>query len=450
MLIPDVNAPGQQLFQDISNGTVVDTRYYTGDGWVVRSFNGAGLATVDSCIRANEAINLGINGGGYAYGAAYGVGSYHPLRAYLEIHYSTTASYCDIVAVEAAFDSFPLVVGDSVVVVGRFTNTGNRTAYTLPLIASCTGTTSDTVIVASLAPDDTVSVRTALPPALAPGIASLVLCSNAQGDWCRHNDTAIRSTHMFPRGTRSAEDFELEHSPSFPPAGWVVSNGGDTNTWHRAGPGDRYAHTGDFYATSYVDDDWLISYGLSPNFTTADTVGAFVLRPNTGCPVQVWALGSQNPNNVLGLLVDTVIQALGWHDLRIGLDQFDGETLYVGFRTSGGWLCLDDVWFTSERVLAVEEPTQGPASGLRLSLGQNPVTGNSVVIRYQTPKAGPLLVEVIDASGRVAARQRLEMALGSGQFAFLAGGWPSGAYFVRVKAGAASATAKCVVYRRRS
>ena len=455
VLIPDVNVQPEQLFLDIGHGAVVDAERNTPDGWVARRFNSVGVAAVDSCIRSDDTIDIGIYGGSTAYGAAYGAGSYDPLRAYLEVRYSTSASYCDVVALDAAFDSFPLAVGDSVVVVGRFTNTGNQTAYALPLIASCTGTTSDTVIIDSLAPDDTIDVRTALPPAVAPGTASLVLCSDVQGDWCRHNDTAAATTYVFPHGTRSVECFELDGTPSFPPSGWRVCNGGDTNTWHRGGPADRYAHSGDFYATcerTDATDDWLITCGLSPNSSTADTVGVFFSTPYSWCYPQVWALGSQDPYDALGLLLDTVIKTQGWVEKHIGLDQFDGQAVYVGFRiysSNGGPLCLDDVWFTSERAAAVEEPTKGPTPGLRLSIGQNPVTGNSVVMRYQTPKAGPLLVEVINASGRVVARQRLEMALGGGQVVFRTGGWPSGAYFFRVKAGGSSATAKCAVQRRR-
>jgi len=452
VLIPDVGASAQQLFGDVSNGSVVDPRRATPDGWLVRSFNSAGLAAVDSCVRANDAIDLGISGGTCAHGAAYGVGPYHPLRAHLEVRYSTTESYHDIVALDAAFDSFPLVVGDSIVVTGHFTNTGNRTAFAVPVYASCTGTTGASSIVDSLAPDETVRVRVALPPAAEPGIASLVLCSDVQGDWCRHNDTAIKSTYVFPHGTRSAEDFEPEHSPSFPPAGWVVSNGGDTNTWYRAGPGDRHAHAGEYYACCSGTEDWLITYGLMPTTGRADTVGVFVSsKPGRWCYPQVWALGSQDPHDPIDLLLDTVVEEAGWHELRMSLDRFDGRTVHIGFRalhTSDPW-CLDDVWFTSERIPSVEEPPGSQVSGPRLALGQNPVTGDKVVIRYQLPNSGPLLVEAIDALGRIVARKRLPTAASSGEVNLTTDRWSGGAYFFRVRVGASSATAKCVVQRGR-
>ncbi len=449
VLIPDVNAPAEQLLYDIFEGIVVDPIEYTDDGWVVRSFNSVGLAAVDSCVLTDGSIDIGICGGGCAHGAAYGAGPYHPLRAYLEMQYATDASYCDVVAVAAYFEALPLAVGDSVVVVGRFTNTGNKTAYNVPVIASCTGTTSDTVIIDSLASDDTTDVRTALPPATAPGTASLVVCSYAQGDWCCNNDTAVATTYMYR--TKQAEGFE---SPPFPPVGWTVHNGGDTSTWQRAGPTDRYAHTGQYYARCARTDrteDWLITYGLKPDSSSPDTVYAFFSTPSSWCYPQVWALGSQNQNDVRALLLDTVITTQGWYEKHIGLDQFDGQTVYVGFRTyagAGGPLCLDDICFASARTPAVEEPRPAQTSNLRLWFSQNPTTGGRVVVLYQIPKPGPLLFEIADALGRTVAQQRLPAAPGTGRVCFSASSWPTGTYFCRVKAGAASASARCVVNRR--
>jgi hypothetical protein len=453
VLIPDVNAPAQQLFQDISNGTVVDTRAYTGEGWVVRSFNSAGLAAVDSCIRVGDAIDIGINGGGCAYGAAYGAGPFDPRRAYLEVRYTTAAQYSDVVAIDALFGSNPYAVGDSVVAVSRFLNTGNRAALGFLILTSLSGVV-DTVDVDSLAPNETLRVRAVFPPRTAPGSIKVTACSRVTSDWCPHNDTAVATTYVFPQGTRSAECFELDYTPSFPPSGWLVYNGGDTSTWHRGGPADRYAHSGDFYATCARSDrteDWLITYGLSPNSSTADTVGVFFSTPYSWCYPQVWALGSQNTNDILGLLLDTVIQTQGWCEKHIGLDQLDGRTVFVGFRncaTAGGPLCLDDVWFTSERASAIEEPASARTPALKISLGQNPITGDRVVVRYHTPNPLPLTVEVADVLGRTVARQRLPATSGRGQFDLAARNWPAGAYFVRVTSGAASASVKCIVRGR--
>jgi hypothetical protein len=445
VLTPDVNAAAQQLFDDISNGPVVDPTMTTPDGWVVRPFNSAGFAAVDSCILADDSIDIGIKSDWW--GAAYGVGPYHPLRAYLEIQYSTTASYCDVVAFDAASSSFPLMVGDSTVVGGRLTNTGNQTVYSLPLIASCTGTSSDTFVIDSLAPDDTIDVCTALPPFAAPGTASLVLCSDVQGDWCRHNDTSVSTTYIFPQGTKSAECFELGMTPSFPPRDWVVYNGVDTATWYRAGPGDRYAHSGEYYATCRGSEDWLITYGLLPEIGVADTIGFFLAIPSGG-GAQAWALASQDPYDPIGLLLDTVLPASGWQEVHIGLDQYDGRSVYVGFRTFGtGRASLDDVWFTSERLASVKEPVGVQTIGPRLAVRQNPVTGDQVIIRYQIPNSEPLQVEVTDALGRTIARQRLPITPPCGEVRFATDGWPAGAYFFRLKAGTSSATAKCVMQR---
>ena len=449
VLIPDVNAPAQQLFQDISSGAIVDARVYTEDGWVVRSFNSAGLAAVDSCIRAADAIDIGINGGGCPPGAAYGAGPYDPLRAYLEIRYSTAASYCDVVAIEALFGSNLYTLDDSIVAFSRFRNTGNHAARGFPILTSLNGVV-DTVDVDSLAPNETLRIRAAFPPQTAPGSVKVMACSRVPSDWCPHNDTAAATAYVFPHGTRSAETFEPEYSPSFPPDGWIACHGGNPTGWQRVGPPNRYAHSGIYQAYSASGDppdDWLITFGLAPAAGSADTVGVFFRDY-----LQVWALGSQNPYDPLAMLLDTAYESTNWCEARLSLDEYDGRTVYVGFRrynADAKGAALDDIWFTSERAAAVEEPTKGPTPGLRLSIGQNPVTGNSVVIRYQTPKAGPLLVEVISASGRVVARQRLEMALGGGQVVFRAGTWPSGVYFFRVKAGASFATAKCAVQRRR-
>jgi len=445
-LIPDVKAPAGQLFTDIYNGLAITPSRATFNGWIVRPFNSCGVAAVDSCRVRGESIDLGVRGGQCPFGSAYGVGPYHPLRAYLEIQYWTNASYCDIVAAEAAFDSFPLAVGDSIVVRGRFTNTGNSTAYAVPVCASCTGTTGDTVIVDSLAPDETSSVRIALPPAAEPGIASLVLCADVQGDWCRYNDTAIKSTYVFPRGTRSVEDFEVEHSPSFPPSGWVVISS-DTNTWHRAGPGDRIAHSGDYYASCGSTGDWLVTYGLSPDSSSADTVGFFLSAATSAswCKAQVWALTSQNPSDTLDVLLEDTLRARAWREYRIGLDQLDGQVVYIGLRNpvaTGVPLQVDDVWFTSERAPGVEE--QADASLPRLMLTPNPARRGFIRLSCQLAGSGPLDVEISDILGRVVSSERVIInAIGAAEIncRHLA----AGVYFVSLRSTSGTARKKLVI-----
>lgn len=279
-----------------------------------------------------------------------------------------------------------------------------------------------------------------------------MLWSDVLGDWCHHNDTSILSTYVFPNYTNNAEDFEPEHSPSFPPRGWAISNRGDTSTWHRAGPGDRRAHTGAYYATcasTSRTDDWLIMHGLLPGPGTADTIGAFLTVPYSWCFLQVWALACQDPSDPIELLLDTVIKEPGWHDLRISLDGLDGQTVYVAFRHydgTSGPLCLDDVWFTSERAIGLAEPPSGCRPALELRLLQNPVAGDQVNMSYQTPHQMPFLVEAIDALGRTVARQYLPVAPASGQVRIATSGWPAGAYFFRIRAGTASASVKCIVH----
>jgi hypothetical protein len=448
-LIPDVNVPAGQLFADIYNGLAVGPVRATHNGWIVRPFNSYGVAAVDSCRVRGESIDLGVRCGQDPFGSAYGVGPYHPLRAYLEIQYWTNASYCDIVAEGAAFDSFPLVVGDSIVVVGRFTNTGNSTAYAVPVYASCTGTTGDTIIVDSLAPDDMASVRIALPPAAEPGIASLILCSDVQGDWCRHNDTTIKSTYVFPYGTHGAEDFEPEHSPLFPPPGWVVSNG-DTNKWHRAGPGDRSAHSGDYYAAcgGYGQtDDWLVTYGLSPDLSTADTVGFFLSTTASWCKAQVWALTSQNPSDTVGMLLDATIETRNWTEYHVGLDQYDGQVVYIGLRSSvptGVPLQVDDVWFTSERVPGLNERAS-PGVPPSLTLFPNPAPRGLVRVSCQHVGPGPVDVEVSDILGRVVSSGRFTINTAGGAAEIDCRNLAAGVYFVTLEAGRTRVTDKVVI-----
>jgi hypothetical protein len=388
-----------------------------------------------------------VRGGSCAYGSAYGIGPYHPLRAYLEIRYSTTVSYCDVVADEV-LTSFPLVADDSVVVVGRFKNTGNLTAYDFPVYASCNGSVGDTIIVDSLAPDETVSVRAALSPAGQPKSETLMLCSRVQTDWCPYNDTAIKSTYVFPHGTSSAESFEPEYSPAFPPTGWSAYHGGDSTGWHRAGPPARYAHTGDHQASSASGDppdDWLITYGLAPAASNADTVGLFCRDY-----LQVWALGSQDPNDPLGLLLDTVYESTNWCEAHLGLDQYDGRAIYIGFRrynADATGASLDDIWFTSERTSAVEE-TPGPTvPRLKLDLGSNPIAARLLVVRYQTPEAGPLSVLVTDVLGRTVTRLRLPVAASEGEFRLDTRNWPAGVYIIKAMVGPAMSTSKLVLQR---
>jgi hypothetical protein len=452
-LVNDVNSSAYTLYVDCGSGPVIDPEQLTYNGWVARPFKGSGLEAFDSCRVRGESINLGLGGGYCAPGGAFGVGPYHPTRAYLEIQYSTNASYCDIAALDAGFDSFPLVVGDSIVVVGRFTNTGNSTAYAVPVCASCTGTTGDTIIVDSLAPDDTTSVRIALPPAAEPGIASLVLSTDVQGDWCRHNDTAIKSTYVFPHGTRSAEDFEPEHSPAFPPPGWFVSNGGDTNTWYHGGPGDRNAHSGDYYAAcgGYGQtDDWLVTYGLSPDSSTADTVGFFLsaVTSSSWCKAEVWAIGSQDPGDTLDMLLADTLRAGGWREYRVGLDQFDGQVVYIGLRsavTTGVPLQVDDVWFTSGRVPGVNEQTSLGAP-LGLTLFPNPAPRGPVRLSYPHVGSEPVEVEMCDILGRVVSSQRVSISAAGGAGEMDCWNLAAGVYFVSLRSGAIAARSKLVVH----
>ena len=443
-VIPDVNAPAKRLFNDIGNGLVVDTLQYTPDGWVVRPFDSIGLAAVDSCRMRGQSINLGVRGGKCIDADAYGAGPYHPLRAYLEVQYSTNMSYSDVVAVWAGPGSFPLTADDSVVVAGRFTNTGNLSAYDIPTYLYCNGPVGDKTVIPALAPGETTSVRVALPPAGEPRIESLMVCSDAQGDWCRHNDTALGSTFVFPHGTRSAEAFEPEYCPLFPPPGWVVKGSG---VWQRTGPVYLSAHSGEHHVAGSGYNSRLITYGLSPNSSTADTVGLFFSTPDSWCEAQVWALGSQDPSDTLDRLLNTTIQTGSWHEFHIGLNQFDGQTVYIGFRSSvftGSPLLLDDVWFTSERAPGVEE--QASLQMPSLLIAPSPARRGRVQLSYQLTEPGSVDVTVSDILGRIVYNERVTANAGGGAAQLDCRHLAAGVYFVSLRSTTITARRKFVIH----
>jgi hypothetical protein len=355
------------------------------------------------------------------------------------------------VAIDAAVEIFPVGADDSIPVVAHFTNTGNTTARDLLICASRNGSIGDSARLDSITPGETARVRRVLPPAGQPTNVKLNIWARVPTDWCTHNDTAVTSTYVYPRGTRSVEGFEPDRTPTFPPEGWLVYNGGDTNTWYRAGPGDRRAHSGNYYAMcarTDRDDDWLITYGLTPDPGAADTVGLFFSTSGGSSYPQVWALGSQDPNDVLELLLDTMIPPEIWLVKRVGLDQFDGRTVYVGFKSSvyqAGLTRLDDIWFTSSRASAITEPTCASARSPGLGLGQNPITGGQLRILYQLASPQPVRISILDVAGRLLGERRVQCPQTDGQVVVDVRGWPRGVYYVVVRAGTSNASRKCVI-----
>ena len=457
VLVPSVNIGAEQLFSDIEHGIALTGRYNTANGWIVRSLNSTGVEAVDSCRRRGEAISLGVRGGWCPYGAAYGAGPFHPERAYLSVTYATAMPYCDVVALGAALDSFPCVVGRPTLLSAWFTNTGNQTAYGIPVYAICNGAALDTLLVDSLPPNDTVRVGMEFPVSEEPEVLQLHVVCYLPLDWCRHNDTVVFSTYAFPGNTRHAEGFEPVYTPSFPPAGWAIHNGGgQSTTWELNELADRYAHTGRHYAVCGDDntcDDWLITYGLAPRAGIGDTVGLFFRSRSYYYHhdfLHVWALGSQNPHDILGLLLDTVCQSTSWGTARLSIDAYDGQVVYIGFRkyfSGRPGVCLDDIWFTSERAVGIEDISGSmPWSEVHLEVAPNPVARpHAAAIQYWLPREGTVMVTVTDVAGRVVERQSVPQAPKNGVLPLNVGRMAAGVYLVTLRAGTRSVTSKLVV-----
>jgi len=196
--------------------------------------------------------------------------------------------------------------------------------------------------------------------------------------------------------------------------------------------------------------DWLVTYGLSPDSSSADTVGFFLSAATAGswCKAQVWALTSQNPSDTLDVLLEDTLRARAWREYRIGLDQFDGQVVYIGLRNpvpTGVPLQVDDVWFTSERVPGGVEEQASPQMP-SLLIVPNPARRGRVQLSYQLTEPGPVDVAVSDILGRIVYGERVTANAASGATQLDCRHLAAGVYFVSLRSIAITARSKLIIH----
>jgi hypothetical protein len=369
------------------------------------------------------------------------------------VEYTTTAGFSDIVAISLVPASPFYRVDESLRVVGRLRNTGNRTAYDVPVRFYHGGASYDSALVSSIEPGESAMVVAVLPPVVSPATFEFGMCAAYENDWCRHNDTADLTAYVFPSGTTMGEYFEGGDSLPFPPRGWATFDVRGPSSWWSLQPIlDRRAHTGRYYAFCGRElqgnpDDWLISPGLMPRLGHADSVGFFVSSNQVEADyVQVWALSGPTPEDTVQVLLSTQVLQ-NWACYTLCLDSFDGRTICIGFRKnhSGGWhgVSLDDVWFTSDLASGAEE--QRPLQMQRLAIVPNPTGRGRVRLSYQLREPGPVDVTVSDILGRVVRCERVARNAANGSVPLDCRYLAAGVYYVSLRTATVTARGKLVV-----
>jgi hypothetical protein len=100
------------------------------------------------------------------------------------------------------------------------------------------------------------------------------------------------------------------------------------------------------------NDDWLMSDPICPEREVPDSLGYFCRTYQDGSALymQTWAMRGQNMGDTMLRLASEWVSGAAYRRQSVSLDQFDGDTIYIGFRfqstgNSRG-LCLDDIWFS--------------------------------------------------------------------------------------------------------
>ncbi|PKN72904.1 MAG: hypothetical protein CVU50_05090 [Candidatus Cloacimonetes bacterium HGW-Cloacimonetes-3] len=135
---------------------------------------------------------------------------------------------------------------------------------------------------------------------------------------------------------------------AFPPAGWKVINGGDTNTWTRyTGALAHSSSCAMIYYSTGTHDDWLITPQLSP--TTGDATFSFWAFNNyiqlDRCNVKL-STSSNNQADFTVSLATNLAPPNGWTLYTYSLSAYAGQTVYIAIQaisTNIGNLLIDDV-----------------------------------------------------------------------------------------------------------
>jgi hypothetical protein len=178
--------------------------------------------------------------------------------------------------------------------------------------------------------------------------------------------------------------------------------------------------------------------------------------------MQTWAMRGQSMGDTMLRLASEWVSGTTYRRLSASLDQFDGDTIYIGFRfqstgNSGG-LCLDDIWFsgfvppdtsdTSDTTDTTITPKprdavqQASTKLPEFALTPNPSSRRVVTIRSALAVGKRRAVTMRDVVGRAVRTFAVDQ---SGIAQLDLRGLPAGVYMARLEAGTHSLTRKLVI-----
>jgi len=266
----------------------------------------------------------------------------------------------EIQAVRAELPTYPEIPGTSDTALLVLTNKGLHASNQAWAYASSPKNTRESTLVGTIQVGETASVALPLPfSEYADTFVTYRLWSVCPNDPWPGNDTTPLRCWAFPASTYAAEGFD---KTGFPPPGWVyVNNDHGSERWQRRVDGD-VSHSGTGFAMCVHEenvkpnDDWLISGPILPRQDDPDSVGFFyrIYKANRVLKLQVWAMHGQNVADTMLALARLSPSDTTYRRCVASLSEFDGDTIYVGFRLVGAGdtngVCLDDIWFTGARL----------------------------------------------------------------------------------------------------
>lgn len=415
--VDPATTPAEILFNTLHTAQpACSSQSCNGIGWQASQLDENGIWYVGGYLGQDWAA-FGIHEGTPSQGGrAYGTEG-DSLAPYLDITYVAPGE-TDIQAVAAALATFPMVAeGTPDTAEAVFQNMGLADADSFTVYAIASGGICDSATIALLRPGQTAAARLFVPtPATGDRQAQFRFVVSCSRDPWHANDTSKLACWVFPHGTYLAESFEND---AFPPPGWsVIDNDSGNTRWRRVAEEDR-SHSGRGLAfsareASIANDDWLISGPVFPTSDGGDSVGFYRCRyQNGGAQLfSVWALHGQSVNDTVKSIHYSDVPETVYRRRVFSLDEFDGDTIYVGFRNVSHWdwnaLCIDDVWFSRVSVPSTNDFATGIPTRPTLTVEPNPAFGRYATVRH-SPTPGPQATMTLrDVLGRTVTTVALD------------------------------------------
>jgi hypothetical protein len=338
------------VYSAVTNGTVLAESLFSDTGWGGHELNQQGVTILQGRLFAQNWVTLGIKsvtGSASSYGTTG-----DSLQSCLRVTY-VGPTESDIQAIRAE-PPYPLTrATDTALLV--LTNLGPRSSEPFRVYVVSSGLWSNSVLVGATPVNWPTYVKLPLPvPDSTDTFVDYSLWTACANDPWAANDTTKLACWVFPPNTHAAEGFD---SSRFPPTGWVVrDNDGGSQRWQRRSD-DGIAHSGAGFAMCIPEptgtsDDWLISGPVCPKKNEPDSLGFLcrVYKDDSPMYLRTWAMHGQRVADTIRSLTSELVYGGVYRRRTASLDEFDGDTIYIGFRSqsSGSWngLCLDDVWFS--------------------------------------------------------------------------------------------------------